>query len=235
MKKQTLGMAVRKAAAAVLLAALLLGGYSASAAAATMKQSQLDFVTRVGTLASADMGRSGILASLTIAQAILESGWGTSELATNANALFGIKADSRWSGRTYSKLSQEWNGFMTVTVSSVFRAYNSWEESIADHSAFLSGSSRYAAVIGERDYKKACNAIHKAGYATSPDYANKLIQLIEDYGLTSFDVAGAAPPGTGTTTTTDSKPATTSRTYYLTSAQRRSIIQSWLKRLLLRR
>lgn len=65
---------------------------------------QRKFLAMVGTLAQADMQKSGILASLTIAQAILESGWGTSELATKANALFGIKADARWSGRAYSKI-----------------------------------------------------------------------------------------------------------------------------------
>jgi len=226
MKKQTL----RKAAAALLVAALLLGGFSATASAAQLKQSQADFLSWVGPMASADMARSGVLASLTVAQAILESGWGASELATKANALFGIKADSRWSGKTYSKPSEEWNGFMTVTVQSKFRAYNSWEESIADHSAFLATGTRYAAVIGETDYKKACNAIHKAGYATSPDYANKLIQLIETYGLTVFDTVGATvtPPPPA------SKPSTTTRKTLLTAAQKR-IIRAWLRRLLLRR
>lgn len=64
---------------------------------------QRKFLAMVGPLAQADMQKSGILASLTIAQAILESGWGASELATKANALFGIKADARWSGKAYSK------------------------------------------------------------------------------------------------------------------------------------
>lgn len=146
------------------------------------------FIQTVGEAAHKDMEKSGVLASLTIAQAILESGWGTSELAQNANALFGIKADSRWSGKAYSKETQEcYDGVNYTTVTALFRAYGSWDESIADHSTFLLTGSRYAAVIGEKDYKTACKAIKAAGYATAPDYAEKLISLIESYGLTAYD------------------------------------------------
>jgi len=154
-------------------------------------QAQQDFIARVGALAAADMKRSGVLASLTLAQAILESGWGMSALTVKANALFGIKADSHWSGRVYSSSTKEcYDGVNFTTVTALFRAYDSWEHSAADHSAFLTGSTRYAAVIGERDYEKACGAIHKAGYATDPGYATKLISLIEAYGLTLFDSMG---------------------------------------------
>jgi len=153
-----------------------------------MTQAQKDFIAKVGAFAAADMERSGVLASLKTAQAILESGWGTSALAVNANALFGIKADSRWSGRVYSTATKEcYDGVNFTTVDALFRAYDSWEDSLADHSAFLTASARYASVIGERDYKKACTAIHAAGYATDPGYADKLINLIEKYGLTEFD------------------------------------------------
>lgn len=146
------------------------------------------FIQAVGEAARKDMEKSGVLASLTIAQAILESGWGTSELAQNANALFGIKADGRWSGKTYSKETQEcYDGVNYTTVTALFRAYSSWDESITDHSAFLLTGNRYAAVIGEKDYKTACYAIKAAGYATAPDYAEKLISLIESYGLTAYD------------------------------------------------
>lgn len=154
------------------------------------KEEQKRFIERVGALAAADMRASGVLASLTIAQAILESGWGTSELAVNANALFGIKADGRWNGKAYSKETKEcYDGVNYTTVTALFRAYNSWEESVNDHSDFLVGSSRYAAVIGETDYRKAAKAIKAAGYATAPDYADKLIDIIETYGLTSYDGA----------------------------------------------
>ena len=149
---------------------------------------QRKFLAMVGPLAQADMQKSGILASLTIAQAILESGWGSSELATKANALFGIKADARWSGRAYSKYTKEcYDGVTYATITALFRAYDSWAESVADHSAFLLENKRYAAVVGERDYKVACKAIKAAGYATDPGYPQKLIGLIEKYGLTVYD------------------------------------------------
>ena len=149
---------------------------------------QRKFLAMVGPLAQADMQKSGILASLTIAQAILESGWGASELATKANALFGIKADARWSGKAYSKDTKEcYDGATYTTITALFRAYDSWAESVADHSAFLLANKRYAAVVGERDYKVACKAIKAAGYATDPGYPQKLIGLIEKYGLTVYD------------------------------------------------
>lgn len=153
-----------------------------------MTAEQRQFIEKVGRMAQEDMGRTGVLASLTIAQAVLESGWGTSELCRNANALFGIKADGRWNGRAYSKETKEcYDGVNYTTVTALFRAYSSWEESIADHSAFLRTGSRYKAVIGETDYKAACKAIKAAGYATDPLYAEKLISVIEENGLTEYD------------------------------------------------
>jgi len=216
---------MKKAVAAIIMIALFLTGFSVAASAAPT-QSQKDFIARVGALASADMKRSGILASLTIAQAILESGWGTSELAVYANALFGIKADSRWNGRTYSKASTEWVGTRYVTVYASFRAYNSWEQSVADHSDFLNTGTRYAAVIGEKNYKKACTAIHKAGYATAPDYADRLIRLIETYGLTAYDGSGGLGiPSVSLPSV--SRPVTTT----LLSSNQRAIITALLQRL----
>ena len=149
---------------------------------------QRAFLQKVGALAAADIGKSGILASLTIAQAILESGWGKSVLAVKASALFGIKAGADWKGRVFNSKTQEcYDGVTFTEVDAAFRAYDSWDESIADHSAFLTGKPRYAAVVGETDYKTACVAIKAAGYATDPAYAEKLISIIETYDLTAFD------------------------------------------------
>ena len=167
-----------------------------------MTQEQKAFIERVGALAAADMQKSGVLASLTIAQAILESGWGKSGLTVKANALFGIKAGTSWKGRVYSAKTQEcYDGVNFTTVTALFRAYDSWEESVADHSALLTGATRYKAVIGERDSNTACRAIKAAGYATDPQYADKLIRLIESYGLTAYDGAGQAVTGGGSNTT----------------------------------
>lgn len=154
-----------------------------------MNTEQKNFIKTVGALASADMKKSGVLASLTIAQAITETGWGTSGLAAEGKALFGIKATKSWKGKVYCKDTKEcYDGVNLVAVKSeAFRAYDSWEESVTDHSAFLKANKRYKEVIGETDYKKACNAIKAAGYATDPEYANKLIEIIEQYKLTEFD------------------------------------------------
>lgn len=154
-----------------------------------MTTEQKNFIKTVGALASADMKKTGILASLTIAQAILESAYGTSGLATGGKALFGIKATKTWKGKVYCSDTKEcYDGLNLVTVkNAVFRAYDSWEESITDHSVFLKANKRYKAVVGETDYKKACEAIKAAGYATDPQYATKLIKLIEDNKLTEYD------------------------------------------------
>ena len=147
-----------------------------------------EFIAYVGPLASADMKKTGILASLTIAQAILESGFGTSELAVKGKALFGIKA-TNWTGKKYTKQTGEFVNGKYITVTADFRAYDSWAESITDHGLFLSGKSRYANLIGETDYKEACRKIKEDGYATSPTYTEKLISLIERYELTKYDNA----------------------------------------------
>ena len=152
-----------------------------------MNSNEKAFIEEVGPIAAADMRNSGVPASLTVAQAILESGWGASGLAVRANNLFGIKAGTTWTGRVYSADTKEcYDGKAFETVKAMFRAYSGWAESIADHSAVLT-APRYAAVIGAADYKEACRAVQAGGYATDPAYAEKLIRIIEKYGLTVYD------------------------------------------------
>ena len=137
-------------------------------------------------MASADMKSSGILASLTIAQAILESGWGKSGLTMAANNLFGIKGT--YNGEGYTCKTQEWDGSKYITVDATFRKYPSWAESVADHSALFNRLDRYKNLRGLTDYKLACQYVREDGYATDPEYTNKLINLIEKYNLTAWDV-----------------------------------------------
>lgn len=152
-----------------------------------MAYTRVQFIEKVGPLAQKDANSSKVLASLTIAQAILESNNGNSTLTREANALFGIKA-TNWRGKVWTgKTIEYYNPSSPVTITAGFRAYDSWEDSIADHSMLLTGASRYKAVVGESDYKKACRAIHKAGYATDPLYETKLIGLIEVNGLYKYD------------------------------------------------
>ena len=164
-----------------------------------MTNDQKNFIECVGRMAAADKKKSRILASLKIAQAILESGWGKSMLTIRANNLYGIKASASWRGRTFSAQTQEfYNGANTpTTINALFRAYGSWEESVADHSALLTGLPRYRAVPGETCYIKASRAVHAAGYATDPQYADKLIRLIELYRLNLYDGMDDANGGSG--------------------------------------
>lgn len=159
------------------------------------------FIAKVGAMAKADMAKSGICAAITIAQAILESGWGKSELAVNANNLFGMKkslSGNTWSGSTwdgksvYSKQTKEVYASGPATVQADFRAYPNWQASVNDHSAYLAGARkgsalRYAGLIGCTDYKTAAQIIKNGGYATAPDYVDKLCHIVEQYGLTKWN------------------------------------------------
>lgn len=129
----------------------------------------------------------GILPSVVMAQAILESGWGTSDKAIKANNLFGIKAASDWTGSTVTLPTQEYVNGKWITVDAKWRKYNSWGHSIVDHAQFLKERPRYKSIIGNKDYKSVCTELQKSGYATDPTYANKLISVIEANNLTQFD------------------------------------------------
>lgn len=133
-----------------------------------------------------------ILSSVTIAQAILESGWGRSELAKNAHNLFGIKASKDWKGKTYSKKTKEQKPTGEVyEIVADFRAYDSFADSIMDHDAFFVSTdwrrTNYAPVLDAKDYKTQAKALQSCGYATALDYGKQLIGLIERLGLQQYD------------------------------------------------
>jgi peptidoglycan hydrolase-like protein with peptidoglycan-binding domain len=131
----------------------------------------------------------GILPSLTIAQAALESGWGTSQLSQRANNLFGIKAFSDWTGKRISLPTTEWYGGEMKIINAEFRAYDSLNDSIEDHNRLLS-YNRYKPVRECTDYKDACKRIYQCGYATDPRYPEKLISIIEKHCLFTLDEGG---------------------------------------------
>lgn len=154
-----------------------------------------EFITRVAETAVSDwIDRRIMLPSVVIAQAILESGWGKSELAVNAKALFGIKKHD-WTGAVYIKDAKEQSkdGTYHTVENTEWRAYSSWEESILDHNTYIAtreksvGVLRYAAIIGNTDHKAVCKLLKDCGYATSLDYPEKLLNLITQYGLTEYD------------------------------------------------
>lgn len=133
-----------------------------------------------------------ILPSVTIAQAILESAWGKSELAKNAKNLFGIKAGKDWNGAIYSKITSEQDKQgNSYNIQADFRKYNSYLESVQDHDNFFVSTdwrkSNYKAVLEAKNYKDQANALQACGYATDTKYASKLISIIERNSLQTFD------------------------------------------------
>lgn len=140
---------------------------------------------------------AGILPSLCIAQACVESAYGTSELAVNANNLFGIKASGGWTGKTYTKNTQEWDGTKYITVSAVFRAYDTMVACVEDYLTKLTTMERYANLVGCTDIREACRLIREDGWATSPIYTETLLAMVDKHDLTQYDTVQEPPVDTG--------------------------------------
>ncbi len=138
------------------------------------------YIAKYKDLAVWQMHHFGVPASITMAQAILESNSGNSELAKSAKNHFGIKCTSTWKGKTYLKDDEK--------NSECFRMYSSEAESFQDHIDFLK-RDRYAALfsLSSRDYKGWAKGLKKAGYATNPKYPDLLINLIDRYKLYELD------------------------------------------------
>lgn len=133
-----------------------------------------------------------VLPSVTIAQAILESNWGKSSLALEANNLFGIKDSSDWTGEVYRKTTKEQKPDGKVySIEANFRKYESMTESIIDHDKFFVSSpwraNNYSRVLRASNYKDQAQALKDCGYATDLNYPSKLIGLVEKYKLDKFD------------------------------------------------
>jgi flagellum-specific peptidoglycan hydrolase FlgJ len=139
------------------------------------------YIDTFSEIAKQEMLLYGIPASITLAQGILESGAGRGELTMRANNHFGIKCHTTWTGeRVYH--DDDARG-------ECFRKYKDAKYSFRDHSLFLTGRSRYAALfkLDKDDYKGWAKGLKKAGYATDPKYPNKLISIIERYSLDKYD------------------------------------------------
>jgi LysM repeat protein len=156
--------------------------------------SEAEYISRYKDLAISEMKRTGIPASITLAQGMIESDCGHSSLAREANNYFGIKCHDDWSGPTIRHHDDRRN--------ECFRKYREPEESFYDHSDFLRTGSRYSFLFNLKptDYRAWARGLKKAGYATNPDYANMLIRKIEAYnlmiydrGYTAYDVSSQKP------------------------------------------
>lgn len=134
--------------------------------------------------AQAAQRKHGIPASFTLAEAILESGWGK---RAPGNNLFGVKADKAWHGPTVDVPTHEVIHGQSVAVTCKFRAYPDWAACLDDHAAFLKVNPRYAACFLETTGEGFARAVAKAGYATDPNYAQSLIDVMRGRNLQRFD------------------------------------------------
>lgn len=141
------------------------------------------FINKIKDGAIAGYKKYNILPSLTIAQAILETGWGKSSIGNN---IFGIKVTKNWKGKRQLVRTHEYINGKKVYENTYFKDYDTIEESLEDRFKLLS-SSRYKSVVQAKDYVEGANALYKSGYATDPNYANKLIKIIEQNDLDQFD------------------------------------------------
>ena len=153
-------------------------------------QSHQQFIERLVPHAQELQDGYGVLPSIILGQAILESNWGKSTLASKYNNLFGIKAygdQKKVSLETKEFVNEEW-----ITIQGDFKVYDSWEQSMDDHTQlFVQGvdwnPALYEKVITATNYQEAAQALQDAGYATDPGYAQKIIQVIETYQLNQYD------------------------------------------------
>jgi LysM repeat protein len=150
-----------------------------------------NYIEKYKKIAVSEMERAGIPASITLAQALLESNAGKSELARKARNHFGIKCHSDWTGKTYLKKDDDYDEFGNLKKS-CFRRYRSVEDSYIAHSEFLrdpNKANRYGFLfyLDTDDYLRWARGLKIAGYATSGSYDDKLIKLIETYELYKFD------------------------------------------------
>ncbi|WP_086347277.1 glycoside hydrolase family 73 protein [Candidatus Enterococcus clewellii] len=154
------------------------------------KVSKEEFIERIVPHAQELQASYGVLPSIIVGQGILESNWGQSTLASEYNNLFGIKA---YGDQKKVKLqTEEYINEVWVTIEGDFRVYDTWEESMDDHTKlFVNGVDwnprLYENVLLANDYKVAAEALQTAGYATDPDYADKVIHVIETYELYKYD------------------------------------------------
>lgn len=150
---------------------------------------QESYIQKYSKIAVEEMNRSGVPASITLAQGMLESRNGLSPLATKGNNHFGIKCHNDWKGK---KMYQD-----DDKAGECFRVYKNAEQSFSDHSDFLRYQDRYKSLFDLKmtDYESWAKGLKKAGYATDPAYATKLIKVIEDYKLYRFDTGDYASDG----------------------------------------
>jgi flagellar protein FlgJ len=155
-------------------------------AAAPMSRTAQEFRSRLAADAQQASRVTGIPAEYMIGHAALETGWGKREIlgsdGTNSYNLFGIKSTSSWKGRVVEASTTEYSDGVPRTVLAKFRAYDSYADAFADYANLLRSNPRYKQVIeGAQDAKRFAEGLQRSGYATDPNYADKLIQVIRQF------------------------------------------------------
>ena len=154
----------------------------------TPRPAGYEYINEFKELAIAEMHRTGIPASITLAQGMHESNYGGSSLATQAHNHFGIKCKSYWKGQTYYHKDDDYDKKGRL-LESCFRAYNDAVESYIDHSNFLKYSKNYSWMFSleKTNYRAWAFGLKNSGYATDPKYAEKLLKIISTYQLDQYD------------------------------------------------
>jgi flagellum-specific peptidoglycan hydrolase FlgJ len=147
-----------------------------------------DFIAAIAPAAIASAKLAHVPASFTIAEGALESSWGASMLAVQARNLFGVKADPAWHGDVLTMETRECIKGVWCKVSAKWRKYPDWQGCLDDHAAFLHTNRRYFGAFAHSDNGEAfAQAVAAAGYATDPQYADKLVSIIRSHNLARFD------------------------------------------------
>lgn len=147
------------------------------------------FIAAISGPAKTSMASTKIPASFVVADAALESAWGGSMLTQQAFNLFGVKADPSWTGPTISMNTREYLNGQWIVVPALWRKYADWLGSINDHAQFLLTNPRYQPAFAYTTGALFAKAIQAAGYATDPQYATKIIEIITAHNLGMLDVA----------------------------------------------
>ena len=158
---------------------------SAQGAVASLQGNVDSFVQRMGGSAQVASAASGVPAPLILAQAALESGWGKREIraddGTQSFNLFGIKADRSWKGPVVETTTTEYVDGEPQRVRAKFRAYASYDEAFTDYAKFITRNPRYANVLAADTPAEAAHGLQKAGYATDPQYGQKLVRIMQKF------------------------------------------------------
>jgi flagellar rod assembly protein/muramidase FlgJ len=152
-----------------------------------ISKANAEFIKSLVPGAQAAHKKHSVPASVTLAQAILESAWGKSRLTKDAFNLFGVKADKSWHGNIIMKSTAEYVDGKKIMIQAPFRRYDSLAESIEDHALFLVKNKRYAKAFKCNDGCSFAKAIADAKYATDPRYSELLISIIKQHHLEKYD------------------------------------------------